>query len=116
MVADKHSVSAAQAAAMGMLAPAEGVAAMQLLLRRATASSGAPGGVLGAAPARYWRLLLQGARQKIPGLFAALGTAAEVRLRSTSCADAVFCLAKLSVCRIQRAWPILGGCMLQEMS
>ena len=79
MVADKHSVTTAQAAAMGMLAPAEGVAAMQLLLHRALA--GTPGAVLGAASPGYWRLLLREAR-RTPGLFGTLGAAPEVMLRT----------------------------------
>ena len=65
MAADKHAVSAAQAESLGMLSPAAGVAAMEGLLRGATF------GVRGAAAPGYWRLLLQGVKQK-PAMFAAV--------------------------------------------
>ncbi len=72
MAADKRTVSAVQASALGMLSPAAGVAALEALLRGARLGSAAA--VRGAAGAVYWRRLLQGVRTK-PGLFAALEAA-----------------------------------------
>ncbi|CAL8466746.1 g6282 [Coccomyxa elongata] len=69
MAADKHAMSAAQAEALGMLSPAAGVAAMERLLRGATA--GLTAGVRGAAAPAYWRLLLQGVKHK-PAMFSAV--------------------------------------------
>lgn len=69
MAADKHAMSAAQAEALGMLSPAAGVAAMERLLRGATA--GLAAGVRGVAAPGYWRLLLQGVKHK-PAMFSAV--------------------------------------------
>ena len=76
MAADKHAMSAAQAEALGMLSPAAGLAAMERLLRGATA--GLAAGVRGAAAPGYWRLLLQGVKHK-PAMFSGvLDSATEV--------------------------------------
>lgn len=66
MAANKHSVSAAQAEALGMLTPAAGLAAMECLLKGAAA--GRMAGSRGAAIPGYWRLLLQNVRHK-PAMF-----------------------------------------------
>lgn len=77
MAADKHAVSAALAEALGMLSPAAGVAALEGLIRSTTVGRAA--GVRGAAAPGYWRLLLQGVKQK-PAMFAAvMDSADEVR-------------------------------------
>ena len=68
MVADKHRMTASQAAAMGMLSPAAGLGIMRSVLTRAQAvrTSAEACGVLGGASARYWQLLLKAARQRPP--------------------------------------------------
>ena len=78
MAADKHAMSTAQAEALGMLSPTAGVAAMERMLRGATA--GLAAGVRGVAAPGYWRLLLQSVKHK-PAMFSAvLDSADEVHM------------------------------------
>ncbi|KAK9841775.1 hypothetical protein WJX81_002144 [Elliptochloris bilobata] len=69
MAAQKHPGSADQAAALGMLPPADGMAALAALL--AAANTGTAAGMRGAAAPAYWRLLLRGAPGRTPAMFAA---------------------------------------------
>ena len=78
MVADKHKVSAVQAAAMGMLMPAAGLGVMQSVLVNASP----PCGVIGGASARYWQALLQAAVQ-CPPLFEGLRAPIEQQVGET---------------------------------
>ena len=77
MVAGKHRVGAAQAAAMGMLSPAAGLGVMQTVLSHMTSVRTSVGacGVVGGASSRYWQLLLKAARPR-PPLFEAIADAA----------------------------------------
>ena len=86
MVADKHKVNAAQAAAMGMLSPTTGLSVMESLLTQVAkvGSSASACGVVGAAQPQYWQLLLKAAKQQ-PPLFEAivdLSNQQQVRVRT----------------------------------
>ncbi|KAK9803914.1 hypothetical protein WJX72_004698 [[Myrmecia] bisecta] len=70
MAHDKHAVSQQQAAALGMLSPHAGVAAMEVLLRGIPAH-GTSAGSVGVATQLYWRQLLQGVKA-LPAFYSAV--------------------------------------------
>ena len=76
MVADKHHVTAAQAAAMGMLSPAAGLRVMHSVLSHASNVQRCifSAGVVGGASVTYWQQLLKAAKQR-PALFDAVAPA-----------------------------------------
>jgi hypothetical protein len=67
MVANKHSIKMEQAKNMGMLPPAKGLAAMEVLLH--SIYKGSAVGVQGVASKYYWQLLFQG-QMEVPDIFA----------------------------------------------
>ena len=75
MAAKKRPGGAGGTAALGMLAPADGMIVLAVML--GALAPGAAAGVRGAAAASYWRLLLRGAPSGAPAMFAAVLDAAQ---------------------------------------
>lgn len=80
MAVKKRPGGAGESAAVGMLAPADGMASLAALL--GALASGAAAGVRGAAAVSYWRLLLRGAPGGPPAMFAAVLDAPQVTGRA----------------------------------